>query len=177
MMPPIVPMLLPGWMRPFLGSEVHAMPGVHERAMVSVESRSSIVGEEQRQNKSPSPGLPLPISSDGSPSHHGRKTPPWGNPSAPFHPHTQGSLPHPLHHCPLLYCPPCLECLLSGLCPSKLITNVSSSKESPLQTKEAGLVPFLSPSPGLPQQHQGPWAAQVGDDCFSKEGLGHGGRG
>lgn len=145
--------------------------GCMRRAVVSVESRSSIVGEEHRQNKSPSPGLPLPTSSDGSPSHHGRKTPAMGESIRPLSP------AHPLHHYPLLYCPPCLECLLSRLCLSKLIANVSSSKESPLQTKESGLVPFLSPSPGLPQQHLGPWAAQVGGDCFSKEGLGHGGRG
>jgi len=152
--------------------------GCMRGVVVLVESRNSIVEEEHRQNKSPSLGLPLPTSFDGSPSHHGRKTPSVGESIGPLSPAHPGSLPHPLQYCRLLHCPPCLECLLPGLCPSKLIANVSSSKKSPLQTKESGLVPLPhSPSPGLPQQHPGPWAAQVSGDYFSEEGLGHGGGG
>ena len=146
--------------------------GCMRGAAVSVESRNSIVEEEHRQNKSPSPGLPLPASSDGSPSHHGRRQPLGGNPSAP------------------LTCTPRVASLTpssSALCSTdplawnafSLVSAPQSSSQMslPLRSlhfKQRGQASSPSPSPGLPQQHPEPWAAQVGGDCFSEEGLGHG---
>lgn len=141
--------------------------GCMRGAAVSVESRNSIVEEEHRRNKSPS--LPLPM---GAPPTMAGRQPLGGNPSAPL-----TCTPR------VAYLTPSSSALRSTDPLAWNAFSLVSAPQSSLQMslplrslhfKQRGQASSPAPSPGLPQQHPEPWAAQVGGDCFSEEGLGHG---
>lgn len=145
---------------------------------VSGVSRNSAVGAGGTQTKC-TPPPPPPRHRTIAYLFRWEHLPPWQEDTCCWEIHQHSVTLHPPHshpgitcltrsqHCPSLRCPFCLECLLSCLCLSRLIADLYSSKKCPLQTKESGLLPCLSPSPGLPQHLRPGLPMWVLTSCFS----------